>query len=102
MKQFYACNAAVGTYTNCNFNAPVRKITLSTVRGCYVRLPYGGGSYSESFLIPANYPTVIDFQSLNGGKGVSSIEVTAVADVATVLYMSVIEYGSDGDNDWYK
>lgn len=42
---------------------------------------------TTNFYLPSNTPVYLDFQSAN---------------VDSDIYVSVVEYGSDGDNDWFK
>lgn len=73
-------------------------------RGAYISIPYSNNTYSDKFYIPQNTPVTIDLQSANGGKGCTSLGVESGSSSQTTayLYVSIVEYGSDGDNDWYK
>lgn len=73
-------------------------------RSVYISIPYSNNTYSDKFNIPQNTPVTIDLQSANGGKGCTSLGVESGSSSQTTahLYVSIVEYGSDGDNDWYK
>ena len=103
MKQFYRIEAPAGSTQVLQFDAPARKLLLVASRGSYISLPYSNNMYSDRFFIPPNVPVTVDFQSANGGKGCTSLGVESIsAETPANLYLSIIEYGSDGDNDWYK
>lgn len=73
------------------------------IRAAYVSIPYSDNTYSEKFYIPQNLPVTLDLQSANGGKGCTSIDVgSGFSQSVSSVYVSIEEYGSDGDNDWYK
>ena len=101
MKQFYNIQAPGEGFEWLQFDAPVRKLLVSTARG--IAIPYRNATRSANFYIPPNNSVLIDLQSANGGKGCASLGFSSISsDTATTVYLSVVEYGSDGDNDWYK
>ena len=102
MRQFYRMLADNETPAICNFEAPVRKFVMTAGRGCYVEIPYSDGTYSNMFYVPGNTCIYFDLQSVNGGKGCTSIAVVSGEATKAGAYISIVEYGSDGDNDWYK
>lgn len=103
MKQFYNIQAPGGGFEYLQFDAPVRKLLVSTARGIYIAIPYRDATRSANFYIPPNNSVLIDLQSANGGKGCASLGFSSISsDTAATVYLSVVEYGSDGDNDWYK
>ena len=56
-----------------------------------------------NFYLPSNTPVYLDFQSANSGKSVTSLEFKSFStELNSDIYVSVVEYGSDGDNDWFK
>ena len=73
------------------------------IRGAYISIPYSDNTYSERFYIPQNLPVTFDMQSANGGKGCTSLDVQSGSSQSiSSVHVSIVEYGSDGDNDWYK
>lgn len=69
----------------------------------HIYIPYSDNTYSDRFYIPQNLPVTFDLQSANGGKGCTSLIVQAGASqTVSVVHVSIVEYGSDGDNEWYK
>lgn len=98
MKQFYY-RSATNVADTLTFVQPVRKIVVVAGRSAALRI----SGTSVFFYIPANQVFYLDFQSANSGKGVTSVEIKGFsADQAVDVYISVTEYGSDGDNEWYK
>ena len=103
MKQFYNIQVSGTKYEYLQFDAPVRKLLVSTVRGLFIVIPYRDGTDSANFYIPPNNSALIDLQSANSGKGCARLGFRATtAEGTSIAYLSVAEYGSDGDNDWYK
>lgn len=98
MKQFYYTRAT-NVFSPITFVQPVRKVMIVASRSLALRIA-GSGS---QFYIPANQALYFDFQFGNTGKGVTSLEFKGFsADTSVDVYVSVSEYGSDGDNDWFK
>lgn len=103
MKQFYRVEVSSKGDTVFQFEAPVRKMVVTANRSLHMFLNYSNKTKSARFYVPLNVPIYIDFQSANGGKGCTSIGLSSVTpDTSTVCFISIVEYGSDGDNDWYK
>lgn len=103
MKQFYRLEAPAGSTGVLHFDAPVRKMLVVVSRGVYISVPYSDNTFSVRFYIPPNMPVAVDLQSANGGKGCASLGVGSISsDTPANCYISIVEYGSDGDNDWYK
>ena len=103
MRQFYKelIGGSTGT-TTVQFVKPVRKILVECDMLIGLVIPFSDGNFSDEFLCSPHQPLYLDFQSANNGGGVSSIRLIPEADGGGIARLSVIEYGSDGDNDWYK
>lgn len=98
MKQFYYASVT-NVYRSMTFVQPVRKVMIIASRALVLRI-VGSGT---PFYVPSNQIVYFDFQSRNTGKGVTSLEFKGFsADTSVDVYVSVSEYGSDGDNDWFK
>lgn len=102
MKQFYICQAGTGSYTLCSFDKPVRKLLVTSARSCWLAIPFSDESISKNFYIPGNQVVEIDFQTANSGNGCTGVELKATGDTGGNVYISVSEYGTVGNNDWYK
>ena len=57
---------------------------------------------SDAHTIYARMPFYLDFQSANNGGGVSEIYVTPATSSVGFMSVSIIEYGTGGNIDWYK
>lgn len=98
MKQFYYTSVPAN-FKTITFVHPVRKVAIVSSKSSAMRIA-GDNTY---FYIPANFPVYLDFQSANSGKSVVSLEFKSFsAENPSDIYVSVAEYGSDGDNDWFK
>lgn len=64
-------------------------------------LKFSNGTFSEELRFPANNAIPFDFQSANNGGGVSELYFTPASSLYYV-YVTVSEYGTGGDIDWYK
>lgn len=103
VKQFYKETAPSDSINVIQFDAPVRKMLVTSSRAIFVLIPFANNIYSAPFYIPANNVVNIDLQSANAGKGCVSIGLKSTApDLSASVYLSIVEYGSDGDNEWYK
>lgn len=102
MKQFYKELIGGSTGTTVQFVKPVRKILVECDTLIGLAIPFSDGNFSDEFLCFPKQPVYLDFQSANNGGGVSSISLIPEVGGGGVARLSVIEYGSDGDNDWYK
>ena len=98
MRQFYFIHVT-DVFSSITFVQPVRKVVIVTSRSLAMRI---AGS-ATLFYVPSNQALYFDFQSGNTGKGVTSLEFKSFSvDTGADVYVSVSEYGSDGDNDWFK
>lgn len=98
MKQFYYLNAPDTLYKTLTFTQPVRKCMVLVNRGGLVRVSNTGAP----FYIPAGQAIVFDLQSVNTGKGVTSLQCkSASSGNSTDFYFSIVEYGFDGDNEFF-
>lgn len=82
------------------FEHPVRKINIVTTVDYMMFIDFKD-SQSLGYLIPGRVPLYFDFQSANNGGGIKSLQFRSYGKEGTV-YVSVIEYGTGGNNDWYK
>lgn len=64
-------------------------------------LKFSNGTFSDEFCFPANRELPLDFQSANNGGGVSELYFKPASSLYNV-YVTVSEYGTGGDIDWYK
>lgn len=98
MKQFYY-TSVTNVFGSMTFVQPVRKVMVVASRSLALRI----AGLGTQFYVPGNQAVYFDFQSGNTGKGVTSLEFKSFsADASVDVYVSVSEYGSDGDNDWFK
>lgn len=103
MRQFYQYLADPDNYTVVIFKKPVRKICIESNGDIFIRLDFSGDEKSVEFRIYAKTPTYLDFQSANNGGGVSGFSVRASKESGSnAVYVSVGEYATGGDIDWYK
>ena len=101
MQQFYYKSAADTDYSRIDFVKPVRKFMLITNRGSLLAVSKESG-HGVSIYVPGGQAIYFDMQSSNSGKGVTSLSCkSAVAGLPADFYFSIIEYGSDGDNNWF-
>ena len=101
MKQFYYVRTTPGQLRDIVFEKPVRKICLMTTADCTVCIKFPDGSVSKNFLLVAKTPLYLDFQSRNNGGGVKTLSFLSASEAGD-MYISVCEYGTGGDIDWYK
>ena len=98
MQQFYYLSAPDTSYKSITFKQPIRKYMLVTNRGGLFRV----APTAIPFYVPAGTPIYFDLQSVNTGKGVQSLECkSASSGNSADFYFSIIEYGSDGDNEFF-
>lgn len=98
MKQFYYISVT-NVFRSITFVQPVRKVMIVASRSLAMRI----AGLGTQFYVPTSQALYFDFQSGNTGKGVTSLEFKGFsADTSVDVYVSVSEYGSDGDNDWFK
>lgn len=101
MQQFYYKNATDTAYSRIDFVKPVRKFMLIANRGCLLAVSKESGQ-GVPIYIPGGQAIYFDMQSSNSGKGVTSLSCkSAVSGQNADFYFSIIEYGSDGDNNWF-
>ena len=103
MKQFYNVRAPAGqsTATPLKFEKPVRKIYVTATTNTNIFLQFSNGAASAYFPIYAGQYAIIDFQGANNGGGVTDIYVASGQNECYVA-VSVIEYGTGGNIDWYR
>ena len=85
-----------------HFEKAVRKIYVSTLSN-YVALSVGTAIDTSKVLILGLYSNgMIDFQSANTGKGVQDLALVKYGtEGAARVSISVVEYGSDSDNEFF-
>lgn len=101
MRQFYFVQAELNEVSSFNFVQPVRKICIVSDANISVTLSYSDRSQSQPMKVFAKTPYYLDFQTANNGGGLSSLNVQAIGTAGGV-YVSVVEYGTGGNIDWYK
>lgn len=101
MKQFYRIELS-SEEKAIVFEKPVRKLSISASFDTSIRLHFTDGSKSESHTLYSRHPLYLDFQSANNGGGVSAIYVTEATTSGGFVSVSIIEYGTGGNIDWYK
>lgn len=101
MRQFYRIQLKSEEQV-ITFVQPVRKLIISTSFDATLRLHFTGGGASEAHTVYARTPLYLDFQSANNGGGVSKIYLQAATTSGGFASISIIEYGTGGNIDWYK
>ena len=84
------------------FEKPVRKLSITVSHDVTIKLHFTDGSTSDEHTIYARTPLYLDFQTANNGGGVSEIYVTPATSSGGFMSVSIIEYGTGGNIDWYK
>lgn len=103
MTQFYNIRVPAGAErVPLVFERPVRKITTNSSAISYLLLKFTDGTYSKPFTFPSNAVVNLDFQSANNGGGVQAVYLAPISDKDYYFSVSVIEYGTGGNIDWYK
>lgn len=105
MQQFYTAytSETADTWQDISFRAPVRKaIFISDDADVNLRLPgTKAGVSSLYFRLLKGVPIYLDFQSANCGVGITRVSIRAVDGKQHYVRISVSEYGSTGDNDYF-
>ena len=101
MKQFYSVQLT-SEEKAIVFEKPVRKLSISASFDATIKLHFTDGSVSEAHTLYARNPLYLDFQTANNGGGVSEIYLTEATKSGGVASVSIIEYGTGGNIDWYK
>lgn len=104
MTQFYNIKVPAGKAepSAIVFSRPVRKISVNSTGFAHLTLKFSDGTHSPIWLLAANETTLIDFQSANNGGGVPAIYFNSDANKDYYVAVSVVEYGTGGNIDWYK
>lgn len=84
------------------FEKPVRKLSITVSHDATIRLHFTDGKTSDEHTLYARTPIYMDFQTANNGGGVSEIYVTQATASGGFMSVSIIEYGTGGNIDWYK
>ena len=104
MKQFYdvAVPEKSTAWVELVFDAPVRKARIAITSNAYIGIAKTGEEPTTCYRFSAGNQE-FDFQSANTGKGITSLFVRALTDTASAfnMYVSVTEYGSNGDNEYF-
>lgn len=103
LKQLYSGKStdSPDSIVTIEFLQPVRKIAILSTTDYIMHIHYTDGTTDSGFLIPGRMQCFFDFQSANNGGGVTSLEFRSYGKEGTV-YITVNEYGTGGNNDWYK
>ena len=102
-RQFYTIGVQSATTPSViHFDKPVRKIQVSVLSN-HVAVAVGTEIVTDRMMIYGVYNNgLIDFQSANTGKGVQDLAFWRFSgESATQVSVSVVEYGSDGDNEFF-
>ena len=103
LKQFYSTSStdSVDDIPRVEFEQPVRKICIIATTDYLMTIDFSDKTQSSSYLIPSRLPSYFDFQSANNGGGIKSLKFRSYGKQG-MIHISVIEYGTGGNNDWYK
>lgn len=101
MKQFYRMQISSEEKAMV-FEKPVRKLSISASFDTTIKLHFTDGSVSEAHTLYSRNPLYLDFQTANNGGGVSAIYLTEATKSGGFASVSIIEYGTGGNIDWYK
>ena len=102
-RQFYTIAVqSATTPVIIHFDKPVRKIRVAVLSN-YIAVSVGTEIDTDRMMIFSVYNNgLIDFQSANTGKGVQDLACWRFGgEGAARLAISVVEYGSDGDNEFF-
>lgn len=86
-----------------HFEKPVRKLQINALLN-YAACSIGKTMQPDNAFVFGAYGCItLDFQSANTGKGVEDITFWRFSGTGTMtLSLSVVEYGSDGDNAFFE
>lgn len=101
MKQFYRFGIPA-VESALVFEKPVRKLSITVSHDATIKLHFTDGSISDEHTLYARTPMYLDFQTANNGGGVSEIYVKQATSSGGFMSVSIIEYGTGGNIDWYK
>lgn len=105
MRQFYSVIVpATGEGVVIHFEQPVRKIVINSLSS-FVACSIGTEKRdnANSFVMGALQNATLDFQRANTGKGVQDLVLWRYEGSGnTRVSISVLEYGSDGDNKFFE
>ena len=103
LRQFYTLNStdSPDDVPRVEFEQPVRKINITATTDYLMYIDFSDSTQSSSYLIIPRFQCYFDFQSANNGGGIKSLKFRSYGKKGTI-YISVIEYGTGGNNDWYK
>lgn len=102
MRQFYRRTMQAEEEREIVFEKPVRKLSITVSHDAVIRLHFTDGSMSNEYSVYSRTTQYLDFQTANNGGGVSEIYVKATTTVGGYMSVSIIEYGTGGNIDWYK
>lgn len=102
MKQFYyvQTTGVKDNIVKVDFVRPVRKICIVSSGKIPIRLSFASGRI-DSFFLYKETPVYLDFQSANNGSGIPFLEILDIGFAETIC-ISVSEYGTGGNIEWYK
>lgn len=104
MQQFYTAQVKDGGEpVTIHFVRPVRKIMLNVITN-YIGCSIGTEkNISKMLLLGYSHSGLLDFQSANTGKSVQDLTLWKhVGAGSSTVTISIIEYGSDGDNTYFE
>lgn len=104
MQQFYAVRVEDGgTPVTIHFVRSVRKIMLNVISS-YIGCSIGTEkNVDKMLLLGSSHSGLLDFQSANTGKSVQDLTFWKhLGAGSSTLTVSIIEYGSDGDNTYFE
>lgn len=104
MRQFYMTTIPAHSTSSIRttFVQPVRKIVITATALMFIQIDFSGG-VTQRFIVPANVPVYLDFQSANNGGGIPYMFANVITDKENpcLITSSVVEYGTGGDVTWY-
>lgn len=104
MRQFYTISVSdTGDPVVVHFEKPVRKLQVNSLIN-YAGCSIGKTKQPDKAFVFGSYGVnTLDFQSANTGKGVEDMTFWRFTGTGSMtLSLSVVEYGSDGDNAFFE
>lgn len=102
MRQFYRVEARASE-VSVIFDKPVRRMCIESNEDVFMYFRFSATERSSEFAIFARTPMCLDFQSANHGGGVPNIVLRAVDQAKSPqVFITISEYGTGGDINWYK
>lgn len=104
MQQIYTAytSTTADVWQDIVFRAPVRKAMFCADGAVNMRIPGSRVGVTSQYLrLYKETPVYLDFQTANSGCGINKVQVRAVDGTQQYVRISVSEYGTNGNNDYY-